>query len=208
MVYLSFAINQQVSGCGRWSDVAGAKHPCQSGISIDGHRDAEDQSTNQSVTRLNQHDGDPKMSNTANLSLFAARVLLSIMFLMSGYAKLMDPAATIGMITAAGIPAATLLTYLTGTFELVASLAVIVGFQTSAASILLAGFTLFTALVFHSGPISIPGFPPEANGLLSTFNNLMMMKNISITGGFLALAVIGAGAFSVDAKRTPASQAA
>ena len=141
------------------------------------------------------------MSNTGNLLLLAARVLLSIIFLMSGITILMDPTATIGLINAAGIPGAMFFAYLTGSFELAASVAVIVGFQTVPASILLAVFTFFTAVVFHSGPISIPGFPSEANELLSTFNGLMMLKNISITGGFLALAALGAGAFSMDARR-------
>ncbi|MNW11119.1 Inner membrane protein YqjF [compost metagenome] len=57
-----------------------------------------------------------------------------------------------------------------------------------------------TAFVFHSGAINIPTFPPEANGLLSVFNSLMMMKNISVAGGFLVLAAFGPGALSIDKR--------
>jgi len=134
-------------------------------------------------------------------SLLLARILLSFMFILAGLGKFGDPASTAGMITQAGIPAATLLTYVAGVFEVVAGLAVLVGFQTRIAAVLLALFSVFTALVFHSGAINVPDFPAAANGLLTLFNSLMMMKNLAIAGGFLGLAVAGAGAWSVDGYR-------
>ena len=134
-------------------------------------------------------------------SLLLARILLSFMFILAGLGKFGDPASTAGMITQAGIPAATLLTYVAGIFEVVAGLAVLVGFQTRIAAVLLALFSAFTALVFHSGAINVPDFPAAANGLLTLFNSLMMMKNLAIAGGFLGLAVAGAGAWSVDGYR-------
>ncbi|MCJ8517627.1 putative oxidoreductase [Pseudorhizobium tarimense] len=144
------------------------------------------------------------MTNTTtnNLLLLAGRVLLSAMFIMSGYGKLVDPAGTAGMIAGAGFPAATGLAYLAGLFELLAGLAVIVGFEARIAAILLAAFTVFTGLVFHSGAINVPDFPEAANGMLTMFNGLMMMKNLTIAGGFLALAAAGAGAYSLDARRS------
>ncbi|HEX2148457.1 MAG TPA: DoxX family protein [Pseudorhizobium sp.] len=143
------------------------------------------------------------MTNTTtnNLLLLTARVLLSAMFIMSGYPKLLDPAGTAGMIAGAGFPAATLLAYLAGLFELVAGLFVLVGFQTRISAILLALFAAFTGLVFHSGAINVPDFPEAANGMLTMFNGLMMMKNLTVSGGFLALAAVGAGAYSLDARR-------
>jgi len=140
-------------------------------------------------------------TTTTNSLLLVGRVLLSGMFILSGFQKFGDPAGTAGMITGAGIPAATLLTYLVAVFEVVGGLAVLTGFQTRAAAVLLALFSAFTALVFHSGTIAIPGFPDAANGLLTMFNQLSMMKNLTIAGGFLALAAVGAGAFSIDARR-------
>ena len=136
-----------------------------------------------------------------NALLLLARILLSVMFIVAGFGKFTDPASTAGMISQAGLPAATALTYLAGLFELAAGLAVLVGFQTKIAAILLALFCVFTGLVFHSGAIEVPDFPPAANGLLTMFNGLMMMKNLTIAGGFLGLAVAGAGAWSVDGYR-------
>lgn len=138
------------------------------------------------------------MSNS--LIILVGRILLALMFIMSGFGKLVDPGMTAGMIQGANLPAATALAYLAGVFELVAGLAVLVGFQTRIAAGLLALFCLFTAFVFHSGAINIPGFSPEANGLLTVFNGLMMWKNITLAGGYALLAAVGAGEISVDAR--------
>ena len=135
-----------------------------------------------------------------NVVVLVGRILLSAMFILAGYPKLLDPPGTAGMIAGAGLPAATALAYLTGLFELVAGLFILVGFQTKIAAYLLALFCVFTALVFHSGPINVPDFPEGANGLLTMFNGLMMMKNLTIAGGFLVLAAFGPGAYSIDAR--------
>ena len=135
-----------------------------------------------------------------SLVVLLGRILLSVMFIMAGFPKLIDPSGTAGMIAGAGLPAATALAYLAGLFELVAGLFILVGLQTKITAYLLAAFCVFTALVFHSGPINVPDFPEGANGLLTMFNGLMMMKNITIAGGFLVLAAFGPGALSVDAR--------
>ena len=139
-----------------------------------------------------------------NAVVLAGRILLSLMFITAGYPKLLDPAGTAGMIAGAGLPAATVLAYLAGLFELVAGLFILVGFQTRIAAWLLAAFCVFTALVFHSGPINVPDFPEGENGLLTMFNGLMMWKNVTIAGGFLVLAAFGPGAISLDARRAAA----
>ena len=143
-----------------------------------------------------------------NLVVLLGRILLSVMFITAGFPKLIDPSGTAGMITGAGLPAATALAYLAGLFELVAGLFILVGFQTRIAAYLLAVFCVFTAFVFHSGPISVPDFPEGANNLLTLFNGLMMMKNFTIAGGFLVLAAFGPGALSIDARREAGRAAA
>ena len=110
--------------------------------------------------------------------------------------------ATVGMIQGAGLPAATVLAYLAAIFEVVAGVLVLIGFQTKWASLALAAFCVFTAFVFHSGPINVPDFPEGANGMLTMFNGIMMFKNLGLAGGFLVLAGQGPGALSIDAKRS------
>jgi putative oxidoreductase len=138
---------------------------------------------------------------STNILLLVARILLSAMFIMSGLMKFGDGGATAGMIAQAGLPAASALAILAALFETLAGLAILVGFQTRIASYLLAAFCVFTAFVFHNGPIAMPDFPEGANAMLSMFNQIMMLKNLTIAGGFLALSVAGAGAWSVDARR-------
>lgn len=139
------------------------------------------------------------MSN--DVVLLIGRILLSAIFIMSGLFKFVDIAGTAGYIASVGLPAATVLAWLAAIFEVVVGLAILVGFQTTIAAWLLVAFCVFTAFMFHSGPINNPDFSEGANALLSMFNQIMLMKNLALAGGFLALAVAGPGALSVDAKR-------
>ena len=59
------------------------------------------------------------------------------------------------------------------------------GFLTRTTALFTAGFTVLTALLFHTN---------FAEGV----NQLMFMKNLSIAGGFLVLGIAGPGAFSID----------
>lgn len=135
-----------------------------------------------------------------SILLLIARILLSFIFILSGFGKLADPAATAGMITNAGLPAATALAYLAGLFELVSGVAVLVGFQTKVFGWLLALFCVFTGAVFHSGTVAVPGWPDAALGWINTLNQIMMMKNFTLAGAYILLATVGAGSISVDAR--------
>lgn len=141
------------------------------------------------------------MSNSNNAIILIARILLSFMFIYAGFGKLTDPSGTAGMITGAGLPAATTLAYLAGLFELVTGLAVLVGFQTRIVGWALALFCVFTALVFHSGTVAIEGWPEGALGWINALNGIMLMKNITLAGAYILLATYGPGAYSVDARR-------
>lgn len=141
------------------------------------------------------------MSGANNVLFLLARILLSFMFIYSGFGKLMDASGTAGMIAGAGFPAATALAYLAGLFELVAGLFVLVGFQTRLTGWALALFCVFTGVVFHGSAINVPDFPAAANGWLTVLNQIMMMKNITLAGAYLLLAAAGPGAYSIDARR-------
>jgi putative oxidoreductase len=148
------------------------------------------------------------MSTTNNAVLLVARILLSFIFILSGFGKLTDPSATAGMITGAGLPAATALAYLAGLFELVTGLFILVGFQTKLTGWALALFCIFTGAVFHSGTVVVPGWPDAALGWINTLNQIMMMKNFTLAGAYILLATVGAGAYSLDARRGATSAVA
>ena len=138
---------------------------------------------------------------SSSVLILIARILLSFIFILSGFGKLADPAATAGMITGAGLPAATALAYLAGVFELVAGLAVLVGFQTKIVGWALAAFCVFTGVVFHGGTVAVPGWPEGALGWINTLNQIMLMKNVTLAGAYILLATVGAGSISIDARR-------
>ncbi|GIL01687.1 MAG: membrane protein [Alphaproteobacteria bacterium] len=138
---------------------------------------------------------------TSNVILLVARVLLSAIFIAAGVEKFGNIAGTAGYIASVGLPAPTALAWLSGIFETVTGIAILVGFMTRYAAWALAAFCAFTAVMFHAGPINISDFPAAANGMLTSMNQIMMMKNLALAGGFLVLSVAGAGAWSVDARR-------
>ncbi len=111
------------------------------------------------------------------------RLLISLIFLISGLGKISAYEATQGYMAALGIPGGLL--WITILFEVTFSLAIIVGWKTRLAALGLAGFSIVTAVFFHANPGDQIQF-------------IMFMKNIAIAGGFLFLVANGAGAFSLD----------
>lgn len=126
-------------------------------------------------------------SNSA-LAILVGRALLSVLFILAGYAKLTDIAGTAGWFGSIGLPMPTVAAVVVGLIELLGGLAILVGFQTRIAAIVLALFVLGATAIAHLD------FSQAGNAL-------MLQKNLGLTGGFLLLAVLGAGAYSIDAKR-------
>ncbi|MDB6102531.1 MAG: DoxX family protein [Gammaproteobacteria bacterium] len=113
------------------------------------------------------------------------RILLMSLFLLSGLGKIGAYAATAGYMASAGVPGALL--PLVIAVEVLGSIAIILGWRTRVFSLLLAGFTLATAVLFH-------------NNFGDQMQMVMFLKNLSIAGAFLMLAANGAGALSLDAR--------
>jgi putative oxidoreductase len=141
------------------------------------------------------------MSNTNSILILVARILLSFMFIFSGFGKLSDPAGTAQMIAGAGMPAATLLTYVAGLFELVTGLCVLVGFQMRIVGFALAVFCVFTGVMFHLSTVNVPDFPAAANGWINALNFVNFLKNVTLAGAYVMLATNGPGLYSLDARR-------
>jgi putative oxidoreductase len=127
-------------------------------------------------------------SGAAAFAILVGRILLSIMFILAGYSKLTAIAGTAGWFGSLGIPMPTVAVVASGLVELVGGLAILVGFQTRIAAIVLAAFTVVATLIAHMN-------------LADQMQQLLFMKNLAVTGGFLVLAAAGAGALSIDARR-------
>ncbi|MCO5062961.1 MAG: DoxX family protein [Rhizobiaceae bacterium] len=126
---------------------------------------------------------------SSNLFALIGRIFLSVLFILSGFAKLTGLAGTAQFFAAVGLPAPTIVAVLVGLLELFGGLAILVGFQTRIVALVLAVFTLAATAIAHlnfADPMQL----------------LMAQKNLAIAGGFLALAALGAGIYSVDAKRS------
>lgn len=122
------------------------------------------------------------MSTIAEL---AGRILLAILFLDSGLAKFAAYAPTIAYMESAGVPG-TLLPVVIA-LEVLGGAALIAGWKTRAVSLLLAGFTLLSGVIFH-GDLDDPG------------NRIHLLKNLSIAGGFILVIANGPGKLSLDRR--------
>ena len=84
-------------------------------------------------------------STVKSVSELAGRVLLSVLFLLSGLGKIGAYAATAAYMSSRGVPGALLPVVLVT--EVVGALAIILGWQTRIIAFLLAGYTLLAAPV-------------------------------------------------------------
>ena len=116
----------------------------------------------------------------------AGRVLLALLFFYTGLGKIGAYTGTAAYMSSSGVPG--FLLPLVIALEVGGSVAIIVGWHTRIVASLLAGFTLLSALIFHTH------FADQTQ-------LIMFMKNVSITGGFLFLVAHGAGPLSLDARR-------
>ncbi len=112
-----------------------------------------------------------------------ARTLMSIIFILSGAGKIGAYSATLGYMEAFGLPGILLVPVIV--FELGSGLALLVGFKTQHIAVLLAVFSIVTAVIFHAD------FSDQSQ-------LLAFLKNVAMAGGFLLLAKEGAPDFSVD----------
>jgi putative oxidoreductase len=115
------------------------------------------------------------------------RVLLALIFVLSGVGKLSNPSGTMHYMEAVGVPG--LLLWPTIALELLGGLAIIVGFQTRLVAFALAAFCVISALLFH-------------HNFGDQIQMIMFLKNLAMAGGFLLLASGGAAPYSVDSARS------
>ncbi len=128
----------------------------------------------------------PNRVDARALAIAASRILLALIFILSGLSKIATPDAIRGYMEAMGVPGALL--WPTIAFEIGAGLLVVLGYQTRIVAALLTGFCLITGAVFHSQ-------------FADQIQMVMFLKNVAIAGGFLLLAAVGAGPLSLDARR-------
>jgi putative oxidoreductase len=135
------------------------------------------------------------MAGVSDLLLAVGRISIAVMFILAGAEKLMDLTATATEIASKGLPMPQVLAVATATLELGGGFLVVVGWQTRWVALALAVFTLVAAYFFHDF-WHMPQGMERANAMIHA------MKNLSIFGGFLILAAVGAGRYSLDGPCT------
>lgn len=127
------------------------------------------------------------MDKLQELSAPIGRLLLSMIFIFSGFTKITGYAATQGYMESMGVPG--MLLPLVIAVELLGGIAVLLGFKARLVAILMAGFSIVSALLFHQFWIDESQMNP-------------FMKNIAMAGGFLMIFTHGPGAYSIDNSHT------
>lgn len=120
------------------------------------------------------------------------RILIAYLFVPAGWSKLTGFAGTVGYIQSVNVPMPGVAAAIGVAAELGLGLAILLGFQTRWAALLLAIFTAAITPIFHAY-----WNLPEAGQMMQMLN---FVKNLAIVGGLLGFAAYGAGRFSLDAR--------
>jgi len=126
-----------------------------------------------------------------DLALLVGRVAFAVLFLPSGFQKLMNLQAFMYNIDGRGVPFAPVLAPLGAGLEFLGGLALLLGVQVRFASILLLLFTVAATLVAHR-------FWEYAPGAAHNMQQINFFKNVAIVGGFVFLAAHGGGRYCLE----------
>lgn len=118
-------------------------------------------------------------------ALLVGRILGSAIFILGGYGKLMAAAGTQAYFEKIGVPSPMIAYYVSVAVELGGGLLFLLGFMTRLVALVLALFCVATALLAHTA------FADQTQ-------MIQFLKNMAMTGGYLAFVAAGAGSFSVD----------
>jgi putative oxidoreductase len=114
-----------------------------------------------------------------------ARVLMSLLFLISGIGKLAATAKVQAYMQAYGVPP--ILVYPAAIWEIGAGVLLVVGLCVRPLSILLAIWCILTAAIFHIA-------------WSDQTQMIMFLKNMTMAGGFLIVARASVSSFGFDSK--------
>jgi putative oxidoreductase len=120
----------------------------------------------------------------------AGRIMLGLIFVMSGFGKVTGFEGTVGYVASKGLPMPQVLAAIGAVVELGGGLLLILGWKARLAGALLFVFTAVAGVLFHNFWAAAP---EQAQGQMIHF-----MKNLSIMGGMLYVVVYGSGPLAVD----------
>lgn len=130
------------------------------------------------------------------ITTVVGRILYSLIFLVAvpGHFK----SDTIAYAASAGVPLASLAVPASGVLALLGGLSILLGYKVRWGGIALVAFLAPVTVMMHN-------FWAVTDPMMHQLQMVMFMKNVALVGGALTFMVHGAGAYSLDARRTDAS---
>ena len=129
-------------------------------------------------------------AKTNDTVVLIGRILLAVMFIISGFGKITGFDGTVGYIASKGLPLPQIVAIGTILVEVGGGIMLAVGYKARWAGLALAIFTLLAGIIFHNF------WAAEAAQKMA--QQINFMKNIAITGGMLMVFAFGPGRLSVD----------
>jgi putative oxidoreductase len=126
------------------------------------------------------------------MTALIGRLLMSVIFLLSGMMKLMNLDQTVGYMASKGIPSARELAVVAGIAEVCGAVSLMFGFLARIGALGLFLYLIPTTWIFHSFW--------TYEGAEQQMQMVNFLKNIALMGGLLTLVAYGAGRLSLDAK--------
>jgi putative oxidoreductase len=120
------------------------------------------------------------------------RILIALIFLLSGFGKITGFAGTAGYMASKGVPMVDVLLAITIVIELGGALMIIAGFKARLAAVALFLWMIPVTFIFHNFWAA-----PADQAMIQ---QIMFMKNLSIMGAMLYIAAFGSGPMSADKK--------
>jgi putative oxidoreductase len=132
-------------------------------------------------------------TNVQNTAALVGRILLALIFIISGFGKITGYAGTAGYMASKGLPMVAVLLPLTILVELGGGLLIALGWKARWAAAAIFLFIIPVTLVFHN--------PAGLDAAQAQQQMINLLKNVSIMGGMLGLFAFGPGGFSLDARQ-------
>jgi len=141
------------------------------------------------------------MAGSRNLMSLMGRILLAVIFVLSGFGKLTNLSGTAGYMAHAGMAQSMVYPALLASVavELGFGLLIVIGYKARIAAIVVFLWFIPVTIMFHIMPYLAAKAHGDAMGAM--MQQINYMKNISIMGGLLLLAGFGSGTWSLDGGR-------
>jgi putative oxidoreductase len=132
--------------------------------------------------------GSATSTSTTGWLPLLGRLLLALIFIMSGVSKVFAPGPTQAYIASAGLPLPLLGYVVALVVEIGGGVLLLIGYRTREAALALALFSVAAALGFH-------------NNFADQNQMIHFLKNLALAGGLLQVVAFGAGSLSLDGRR-------